>query len=419
MRAPTLSLVTLTERSSRTLTPADRRDEPLSISKIKSSHPLHEPRLLSATQRERFRKIAKRSREQASLAAAGDLDALHQPNTPRLDVDTLIPPLPSSGLRALSLFSGGGGLDLGFERAGFSHVASYELLEHAAATLRRNRQDWEVFGGEAGDVTAVKWSQWKGKVDVLHGGPPCQPFSNAGRQRGALDPRDCWPATIAAIKATQAQAFVAENVPALAGRKFSDYVREAIDVPLTEGRQRWYLTKFFLEAKDFGVPQVRRRFIIVGFRSKLAHARFEPPKPTHWWDVAAEGLPRTMGVRHALGLPQSDEHPDGLAPTVRSGLTGPRFTTSICNSTSAARTWASLGLWPNGVAASRAAASAFPSDSGAFRLAVADVALMQGFPASWAWPETVYKAVGQIGNAVAPPVGYAVANAVTAALSAP
>lgn len=322
------------------------------------------------------------------------------------------------GLRALSLYSGGGGLDIGFERAGYEHVASFELLSHAAATLSRNRLGWEVFGGEAGDVTAVDWRAWRGRVDVLHGGPPCQPFSNAGRQQGQLDPRDCWPATVTAIKAVQPLAFVAENVPALGGAKFADYVRSVITGPLESGRPRYYVRRFTLAAQDFGVPQVRKRVIFVGFRSKRAFNAFCQPVATHAWRESTTGLPATLGVRAALGLTDEPEHPDGLAPTIRSGLTGPRYTTSVCNSTSAAAAWAALGIWPNGVAASRDAASRFPADSGAFRMSVADVALIQGFPAEWAWPAAVYQAVGQIGNAVPPPVAWAVARAVTDALAA-
>ena len=386
-------------------------------SRIPSTHPLHQPWSLTAAERERYRVIAKRSRRQAVLAASGDLDAVHEPNVPVLDPKTLMPQLPSNGLRALSAYSGGGGLDLGFERAGFGHVASYELLQHAADTLQRNRPGWEVFGGpEAGDVTGVDWKIWRDKVDVYHGGPPCQPFSNAGRQQGQRDPRDCWPATVEAIKKVQPLAFICENVPALASSKFADYVQGTIITPLETARPRWYIHRVFLQARDFGVPQVRRRVVFVGFRSKQAADRFVPPSATHEWSSEAGNLPGTLGVRTALGLSAEGGIIDGLAPTIRSGLTGPRFTTSVCNSTSAARAWEALGLWPNGVAADRLAASRFPTDNGAFRLSVADVALIQGFPADWSWPAIVYKAIGQIGNAVPPPLGWAIAAQVASAL---
>ena len=159
----------------------------------------------------------------------------------------------------------------------------------------------------------------------------------------------------------------------------------------------------------------------VGFRWKRAAARFTPPIPTHRADHLSRGPEaapgaesRTMGVRTALGLP--DIGADGLAPTVRSTLTGPRHTTSILSSVSAQRAWAELQIWPNGVARSRSFAARFPPDNGHLRLAVADVALLQGFPSWWQFHGAVYLSLGQIGNSVAPPVAYRVALAVAAAL---
>jgi len=189
-------------------------------SRIPSSHPYHQPRNLTAQQREAFRRTATLSRlaKSASLAGTGP-EPLHEINVPTYAPLDLMPALPDRGLRSLSLFSGGGGLDLGFARAGMRHVASYELLQDAADTLQKAHPDWQVFGGEAGNVNTVAWGQWKGEVDVLHGGPPCQPFSVAGRQRGELDPRDGWPAYVRAVRAVRPLAFVAENVPALASKK--------------------------------------------------------------------------------------------------------------------------------------------------------------------------------------------------------
>ena len=107
--------------------------------------------------------------------------------TPRLDPVSLMPLVAPSGLRALSLFSGGGGLDIGFERAGFDHTASFDIMEHAGVVLKAARPIWKIFSGNDGDVTRVDWSSYRHKLDVIHGGPPCQPFSHAGRQKGASE----------------------------------------------------------------------------------------------------------------------------------------------------------------------------------------------------------------------------------------
>jgi len=328
-----------------------------------------------------------------------------------------------NGLMALSLFSGGGGLDLGYERAGFTHLASYEWLEPAAATLVKARPDWLVYGGDEGDVRYVDWTRYK-DIDVLHGGPPCQPFSTAGRQKGAADPRDMVPEFTRAVMEARPRVFQMENVPALAQRKFSAYVESSILTPLGSDYE---ISTAFLHAADFGVPQSRKRVFFVGVRRDLQR-RFDFPPPTHRWDhlvgASAPSAPelftefgdlrQAMGARAALGLP--DLGLDRLAPTLRSTLNGPRNTTSILSSTAAQRVWSELEIWPNGVAEDRERARAFVAKNGHFRLSVADCAILQGFPDDWPFQGATYMSLGQIGNAVPPPLAYAVAAAIARVL---
>lgn len=392
------------------------RDE-IVASRIPSAGPHHTPRSLTAAQREVFRQTAARSRLAKTRAMSGQgPEPLHAINMPSLRPLDLMPQLPDNRLRALSLFSGGGGLDIGFEQAGYQHAASYEILPDAAATLVKARPEWEVHGGSDGDVTKVDWKRWLDEADIVHGGPPCQPFSNAGRQKGHEDIRDMWPAMIECIKAVRPRAFIAENVPALASAKFSEYVRTQIIEPLSS---KYKIRMLTLRAQDFGVPQSRRRVIFVGFARAQDDHNFAPPAPTHFWGDAAldsdGGLQRCMGVREALGLP--DIGFDALSPTIRSSLTGPRHTTSILNSVAAARSFTKLEVWPNGVALTRERARAFVADNGHFRLAVPDVAVLQGFPEDWPLVGATYMQLGQIGNAVPPPLAYAVASSVAAALA--
>ena len=357
----------------------------------------------------------RQARRDATTVLRADYALFHKINIPRYAPRELMPQTAGHGLRSLSLFSGGGGLDLGFARAGMLHVASYELLQDAANTLQKAQPDWQVFGGDDGRVENVDWTRWTDAVDVLHGGPPCQPFSTAGRQRGKLDPRDGWPAYVAAVKTVQPAVFVAENVPALASRKFEAYVRQVIITPL---KKTYTIIPLLLRAEDYGVPQTRRRVVWVGFRDKKAADRFVTPAPTHGWSPDGEvvdGLQRTPGVREALGLP--DIGYDCLSPTIRSTLTGPRHTTSILNSTAAQRVFERLQVWPNGVAPTRERARAFVAANGHFRLSVPDVALLQGFPDDWPFMGATYMQLGQIGNAVPPPMAYAVASSVAAALA--
>ena len=322
-----------------------------------------------------------------------------------------MPQQHQNGLRALSLFSGGGGLDLAFDRAGYEHVASFDTLDICAATLKRSRPAWSVFGGANGDVCKVDWSSYRGRVDVIHGGPPCQPFSIAGRRRGNADERDMWPAFIAAVIAVKPAAFIAENVPGLINARFDQYVRDSILRPLEADYE---VVSFRLQAADFGVPQSRNRVIFVGFESHSSASSFAVPEPTHVPQDDLFSSQHTPGARCALGL--SNIGFDCFAPTLRSGFTGPRKTTSILNSRASQAVWDRLQIWPNGVQRTRLDALKFPPENGHFRLSTDDCALLQGFPEDWVFEGAVYQVLGQIGNSVCPPVGYAIAKAVLDAL---
>jgi DNA (cytosine-5)-methyltransferase 1 len=312
---------------------------------------------------------------------------------PELDM----PQKPRNGLRALSLFSGGGGLDLGFDLAGYEHVASYDVLDFAGRTLQANRPNWTVHSGEAGDVTLVDWTTLRGKVDVIHGGPPCQPFSIAGRRAGQQDGRDMFPQFVRAVQEIQPRAFLAENVLGFLSKKFANY-RESIIRQLSE---QYSICSFTMSAADFGVPQDRRRAFMVGIRRDQC-ATFNPE--------LMKRFDRRRGVIESLGLKSNRK--DELAPTLRCTLTGPRQTTSIANSTASVEKWQKLGIWPHGVSANRTFAASFAAKDGLYRLCVEECQSLQGFPQSWAFIGAVYQRLGLIGNSVCPPLAYALANSI-------
>jgi DNA (cytosine-5)-methyltransferase 1 len=381
--------------------------------------PWYQPRDLTDDEREAFRRRSIRSSRAKLVALRSPQAEDYVAHKPVLNPADLMPRARQHLLPALSLFSGGGGLDLGFERAGYAHVGSFDTLDAAGETLRTNRPTWAVHSGDDGDVRGIDWRQYRSELAVLHGGPPCQPFSQAGRQLGHEDARNMLPEFVRAARESRPLAFVCENVPALGGAKFAPYLRTHFLGPLSRD---YCITHFRMSAHEFGVPQLRHRLFFVGFRSTRAAHRFRSPSPTHRADHLVRGpeatlgaAEHTLGVRAALGL--SDIGIDGLAPTVRSTLTGPRHTTSILSSTTAQRAWAALKVWPNGVAPTRAAAARFPAKNGHFRLAVADVALLQGFPSWWHFHGPVYMSLGQVGNSVAPPIGYRVGLAVAHALN--
>lgn len=371
---------------------------------------------LTQEQREKYRATSIRSqqRKQAYLKESR-LNLIKSPlHGERLDPLELMPQLQKNGLTCLSLFSGGGGLDVGFEQAGFAHEACFELLDVCGQTLRTNRPSWKVHSGEVdGDVTKAKFSPFRG-VDVIHGGPPCQPFSVAGKQAGAEDPRNMWGEFVRCVLQARPRAFIAENVVGLLDKKFASFVQRVIIAPLASD---YTIFKFKLAAHDFGVPQARRRVFFVGFRAARDAARFQQPMPTHGDGQALFGplLPRNT-ARMSLGLPATGY--DEVAPTLRSGFTGPRNTTGVLNSKASLKIWHALEIWPNGVQQTHSLAVAYPPENGHFRLSVADCALLQGFPSDWKFSGAVYQALGQIGNSVCPPVAYAVAREVAKALGA-
>ena len=373
--------------------------------------------------RAEYRRISKDSRLAKLASEQGLLKALHSINIPKLDPNELMPQLDSNGIRTLSLFSGGGGLDLGFDRAGFTHQGSYELIPICKDTLKENRPDWNVFGGpDEGDVTNVQWEKYKGKIDLIHGGPPCQPFSIAGEQKGLNDERNMWGEFNRAVNTVKPKAFVAENVLGLLSPKFEEFVQQYILDQLTD----YNIVKFEMHASDYGVPQLRRRVFFVGFKTKKALSKFNIPEPTHTKEhlgIRTSELnlslfnttnKETMGVRASLGL--SNIGFDNLAPTIRSAFTGKRNTTSVLNSSAGQKSWGDMEVWPNGVQANRQKSSEFPAKFEHFRMSVQDVGLIQGFPESWKFSGAVYQMLGQIGNSVAPPVAYQVAKNVALAL---
>jgi len=374
---------------------------------------------ITEKQRSVYRQTSNKSREAKKAALAGKgPKPVHPINTPKLKPEKLMPKLANNGLRALSLFSGCGGLDLGFDRAGFNHIASYDIIPICGETISHNKPYCKVFSGnELGDVKKVDWSQYRNKVDVIHGGPPCQPFSINGQQKGIDDERNMWPQFIDAVTKIKPRAFVAENVPGMMSPKFSKFIQNDIISPLKD----YKISLLNLNAAHFGVPQNRKRVIFVGFRKDKDAKNFVEPTPTHTFDYltgkktdSTEKLPKTMGIRESLGLP--DIGFDSLSPTIRSAFTGKRNTTSILNGSSGQRLWSNLGIWPSGVAENREKAKLYVPDNKHFRLSVQDCAIIQGFPNSWKFKGAVYQILGQIGNSVAPPVSYVVAIAVANAL---
>lgn len=183
---------------------------------------------------------------------------------------------PTRELTAVSLFAGAGGMDLGF-RNHFSIVASNELVPTFSETLRRNFPETNVVNEDIRHLSGEDLSNGK-EIDLVFGGPPCQPFSAAGKQRGVEDPRGALVKEyLRIVSDISPKYFVIENVPGLVSNSAGGAMKYIID----ESQRIGYETEYFiLTATDYGVPQLRNRLFVIGRRDN-AETPLERPAPTH------------------------------------------------------------------------------------------------------------------------------------------
>lgn len=184
--------------------------------------------------------------------------------------------IPARDFYSIELFAGGGGLALGMSLAGFKHVLLNEFDHSACETLRHNRPQWNVVEG---DVCNVDFSKWKGKVDFISGGFPCQAFSYAGKGGGFNDTRGTMFFQLArAVKEIQPKVFMGENVRGLAahdnGRTLEVIKNVIVELGYT------LIDPRVLKALRYKVPQKRERLILIAVRNDYADkVKFEWPSP--------------------------------------------------------------------------------------------------------------------------------------------
>lgn len=178
---------------------------------------------------------------------------------------------PPTQLPFLDLFAGAGGLSSGLERAGLAPVAAVEADPNACRTYASLHPGAEVLDA---DIAAVAFGQYRENVEVVVGGPPCQPFSTGGLRRLGEDTRDGFPHFLRALREVRPDAFLIENVAGLARgaakRYLAALLRELSDLG-------FFVSWSILNAVNFGVPQHRQRLFIVGCRRRP----FRFPPPTH------------------------------------------------------------------------------------------------------------------------------------------
>jgi DNA (cytosine-5)-methyltransferase 1 len=301
--------------------------------------------------------------------------------------------------------AGGGGQAIGLEAAGFECAGAAEIDAHACATLRLNRPGWNVIQT---DVREISGEPFRG-VDLLAGGVPCPPFSIAGKQLGSNDERDLFPEALRLAAEIRPRAVMLENVPGFASEKFKDY-RTAF---LAKLRRLGYVADGkILNACDFGVPQLRPRFVLVALR-KDDMEYFRWPDPVEDRSTVGETVGDLMAANGWKGARAWKKRANGIAPTIVGGSKkhgGPDL-----GPTRARQQWAALGVDGIGIA-DEPPAKDFPIDANP-KLTVRMVARVQGFPDAWQFAGRKTASYRQVGNAFPPPVAEAVGRAIANAFA--
>ncbi len=307
-------------------------------------------------------------------------------------------------LSTLEICAGAGGQSYGLEAAGIGHELAVEIDSDAAATLRLNRPTWTVYEGDVREIDGVAYRG----IDLISGGVPCPPFSVAGKQLGVDDERDLFPEALRLVAEARPKAVLLENVKGLATARFSDYRRSILEELSRLGYQAdWQL----LLSSEFGVPQLRPRFILVAFRGQLLE-RFRWPGAVSNPATVGRALASLMSARGWPGTHTWARRADGIAPTIVGG--SKKHGGADLGPTRAKAAWAKLGVDGRGIA-DNAPSAEDPVDLMP-RLTNRMVARLQGFDDQWRFSGRKTSVYRQIGNAFPPPVAKHIGLAIGRAL---
>ncbi|UGT63781.1 DNA cytosine methyltransferase [Nocardia asteroides] len=342
-----------------------------------------------------------------------------------------------SELSVVEICAGAGGQALGLERAGFEHELAIELDPMAAATMQLNRPHWKVAVGDVADRNVFDPALYAphnrpgGRpIDLLAGGVPCPPFSIAGKQLGADDERDLFAWAVEQVAVIQPRALLLENVRGLSMPRFAGYRQHILDRLQEFGYSaEWRL----IQASDYGVPQLRPRFVLVAMApDEFRYFRWpdkqgEPP-------TVGEALGKLMAERGWKEAKKWAKGADAIAPTIVGG--SKKHGGADLGPTRAKRAWAELGVDAYGVHDTAPPYEKRPMTEYGPKLTVEMVARLQGWlfvrndehaaqlaeqrpeghEFAWRFAGGKTAQYRQIGNAFPPPVARALGLAIATAL---
>lgn len=229
-------------------------------------------------------------------------------------------------MNVISLFSGCGGLDLGFERAGFNILVANEFDKAIWATFKANHSKTKLIEDDVRKVTREDIAQYiDGEVDGIIGGPPCQSWSEAGALRGIEDERgQLFFDYIRILKEFKPKFFLAENVSGMLANRYSEAVQNILRLFDEAG---YDVSLTLVNAKDYGVAQDRKRVFYIGFRKDLK-IKFEFPKGSTEdddkkitlrdiiWDLQDTAVPAAEKNKHNPNAINNNEYFTGTFSTI-------------------------------------------------------------------------------------------------------
>lgn len=331
---------------------------------------------------------------------ASPLDILYEEKSEFSSVECHAQKFKSNRIRGIELFAGAGGLALGLEDAGIDSLAHIEIDKYCCDTLKKNRPNWNVLNT---DISKVDFAQFKGKIEIVTGGFPCQAFSYAGKKLGFEDVRGTLFYEFArCVKETDPIMFMAENVRGLISHDNGRTIETILEIFKSLGYEVKYK---LLNAVDYGVPQKRERVVIIGTKEGV---NFEFPKREAKIKTIRDALkdvPESEGQTYSKNKKAVLElvPPGGcwrnLPIEIQKSYMGKSFTSGGGRTGMARRiAWDEPSLTLTCSPSQKQTERCHPEETRPFT--VREYARIQTFPDDWTFSGSMGEKYKQIGNAV-------------------